>query len=82
MSIPEWFKEEMKNTQSVYDELSLKYPKSIKYIVEEGAYIRKNFWGQNPDLLKMVDNLTDDEINLIVVSSQETLEFLWENKCP
>ena len=34
----------------------------LKYIVEGGAYIREHFWGTHPDLLKMVEHLTDDEL--------------------
>ncbi|RMG60862.1 MAG: pyruvate dehydrogenase (acetyl-transferring), homodimeric type, partial [Calditrichaeota bacterium] len=33
-----------------------------KYIVESGAYIRKDFFGKYPQLLKLVEHLTDDEI--------------------
>jgi pyruvate dehydrogenase E1 component len=34
----------------------------LKYIVEGGAYIREHFWGKYPELTKMVEHLTDDEI--------------------
>jgi len=34
----------------------------LKYVVEGGAYIRKHFWGKTPELAKMVDHLTDDEL--------------------
>jgi pyruvate dehydrogenase E1 component len=33
-----------------------------KYIVETGAYIRDDFFGRHPDLLKLVEHLSDDEI--------------------
>ena len=33
-----------------------------KYIVETGAYIRKNFFGKYPALLRLVDHLTDDQL--------------------
>ncbi len=33
-----------------------------KYSVEGGDFIRKDFFGKHPELLKMVENLTDDEI--------------------
>ena len=33
-----------------------------KYIVESGEYIRKDFFGKYPQLLKLVEHLTDDEI--------------------
>jgi len=35
---------------------------SLKYIVEDGKYIRENFWGTNPDLLNLVEQYTDDEL--------------------
>ncbi len=35
---------------------------SLKYIVEDGKYIREHFWNDNPELLKMVEQLTDDEL--------------------
>lgn len=35
---------------------------SQKYIVEDGSYIRKNFFGKYPELLKLVENLTDEQI--------------------
>ncbi len=33
-----------------------------KYSVESGAYIREHFFGADPRLLKMVEHLTDDQI--------------------
>ena len=33
-----------------------------KYIVASGAYIRKNFFGKYPELLRLVDHLTDDQL--------------------
>ena len=33
-----------------------------KYVVEPGSYIRKHFFGKHPDLLRMVDHLTDDQL--------------------
>jgi pyruvate dehydrogenase E1 component len=33
-----------------------------KYSVEDGAYARKNFFGTDPRLLKMVEHLTDEQI--------------------
>lgn len=35
---------------------------SLKYVVEGGNYIREHFWGKYPELLKMVEQYTDDEI--------------------
>ncbi len=33
-----------------------------RYSVEPGAYSREHFFGQHPDLLRMVENLSDDQI--------------------
>jgi pyruvate dehydrogenase E1 component len=33
-----------------------------KYSVETGAYVREDFFGRHPDLLKMVEHLTDSQI--------------------
>ena len=33
-----------------------------KYAVESGAYVREHFWGEHPELLDMVDHLTDNEL--------------------
>jgi len=33
-----------------------------KYIVEDGAYIRQHFFGKYPQLLKLVEHLSDDQI--------------------
>lgn len=35
---------------------------SQKYVVEGGAYIRKNFWGKYPELLELVKNLSDEQL--------------------
>ena len=36
-----------------------------KYVTESGAYIRENFFGADPRLLKMVEHLSDDEIKAL-----------------
>jgi pyruvate dehydrogenase E1 component len=33
-----------------------------KYSTSDGAYIRKHFFGRSPELLKMVENLSDDQL--------------------
>ncbi|MFT5495177.1 MAG: pyruvate dehydrogenase E1 component [Kiritimatiellia bacterium] len=33
-----------------------------KYSVSNGAYIREHFFGRDPDLLKLVENMSDEEI--------------------
>lgn len=35
---------------------------SQKYIVEDGGYIRENFWGKYPELKEMVNGLSDDQL--------------------
>ncbi len=34
----------------------------LKYIVEGGKYFRENFWGDSPELLSIVEHLTDEEL--------------------
>jgi pyruvate dehydrogenase E1 component len=34
-----------------------------KYVVESGAFVREHFFGAHPELLKLVEHLTDDQIN-------------------
>ncbi|MAV58812.1 MAG: pyruvate dehydrogenase (acetyl-transferring), homodimeric type [Candidatus Marinimicrobia bacterium] len=36
---------------------------ALKYIVEGGNYIRNDFWGKYPELLKTVENYSDDKLN-------------------
>ena len=38
-----------------------------KYIVESGAYVRDHFFGVYPELLKMVEHLTDDEVKRLQI---------------
>jgi pyruvate dehydrogenase E1 component len=38
-----------------------------KYVVENGNYIRENFFGAYPELLKMVEHLTDEEIKRLFI---------------
>ncbi len=33
-----------------------------RYVVEDGAYLRKNFWGEDPRLLELVRHLSDDQL--------------------
>ncbi|QDU10524.1 pyruvate dehydrogenase (acetyl-transferring), homodimeric type [Gimesia aquarii] len=33
-----------------------------KYVVESGSYIREHFFGENPELSKMAEHLSDDQI--------------------
>ena len=34
----------------------------LKYVVEGGAYLRKHFYGKYPELLKMVEHLSDEQL--------------------
>lgn len=36
---------------------------SQKYVVEDGDYVRKNFWGKYPQLLDLVKHLSDEQIS-------------------
>jgi pyruvate dehydrogenase E1 component len=36
---------------------------SQKYVVEDGDYVRKDFWGKYPQLLELVKNLSDEQIS-------------------
>jgi pyruvate dehydrogenase E1 component len=37
-----------------------------KYSVEPGSYTRKHFFGKDPELLRLVDHLTDDQIRKLL----------------
>ena len=37
-----------------------------KYTVERGSYIRRNFFGKYPELLRLVDHLTDDHLTKLL----------------
>jgi pyruvate dehydrogenase E1 component len=34
-----------------------------KYVVEDGAYIREHFFGKDPELLELVEHLSDDQLH-------------------
>lgn len=46
----------------------------LKYTVEGGAYIRDHFWGKSPELLKMVEHLTDDELWKLKVGGHDPVK--------
>jgi len=46
----------------------------LKYTVEGGSYIRDHFWGKSPELLKMVDHLTDDELWRLKVGGHDPVK--------
>ncbi len=37
-----------------------------KYVVEPGSYVRKHFFGKYPELLKLVNHLTDDQLKRLM----------------
>ena len=37
-----------------------------KYTVERGSYIRRHFFGKYPELLRLVDHLTDDQLTKLL----------------
>ena len=36
---------------------------ALKYVVEGGEYVRKEFWGKYPELLPLVEHLSDDDLS-------------------
>ena len=45
-----------------------------RYVVEDGAYLRKHFWGADPRLLDMVRDLTDDELTKLRVGGHDPVK--------
>jgi pyruvate dehydrogenase E1 component len=45
-----------------------------RYVVEDGAYLRKHFWGADPRLLEMVRHLSDDELMNLRVGGHDPLK--------
>ena len=42
-----------------------------RYVVEDGAYLRKHFWGADPRLLDMVSHLSDDDLKRLRVGGHD-----------
>jgi pyruvate dehydrogenase E1 component len=42
-----------------------------RYVVEDGAYLRKHFWSEDPRLLEMVQNLSDDDLKNLRVGGHD-----------
>tara|TARA_B100001029_G_scaffold179765_1_gene190869 strand:+ start:1493 stop:4162 length:2670 start_codon:yes stop_codon:yes gene_type:complete len=36
---------------------------ALKYVVEGGDYVRKEFWGKYPELLSLIDHLSNEELD-------------------
>jgi pyruvate dehydrogenase E1 component len=45
-----------------------------RYVVEDGAYLRKHFWGTDPRLLEMVKHLSDDELKSLRVGGHDPVK--------
>ena len=46
----------------------------LKYVVEGGAYIRKHFFGKYPELLKLVEHLTDQDIEKLRLGGHDPVK--------
>jgi len=46
-----------------------------KYSVSDGTYIRKHFFGRSPELLKLVENLSDDELKRLRRGGHDPLKI-------
>jgi pyruvate dehydrogenase E1 component len=45
-----------------------------RYVVEDGAYLRKHFWGADPRLLEMVSHLSDSELKHLRVGGHDPIK--------
>jgi pyruvate dehydrogenase E1 component len=45
-----------------------------KYSVESGAYIREHFWGRHPDLLKLVEHLSDNQLKVLKLGGHDPVK--------
>jgi pyruvate dehydrogenase E1 component len=43
-----------------------------KYVVEPGSYVRKHFFGKYPELLKLVQHLTDEQLHKLMRGGHDT----------
>jgi len=43
-----------------------------KYVVEPGSYVRKHFFGRYPELLKLVQHLTDEQLHKLMRGGHDT----------
>ncbi|SVA18936.1 uncharacterized protein METZ01_LOCUS71790 [marine metagenome] len=46
----------------------------LKYVVEGGAYIRKHFYGKYPELLKMVEHISDEKLAKLRLGGHDPLK--------
>lgn len=47
----------------------------LKYVVEGGAYIREHFYGKYPELLKMVENISDEKLARLRLGGHDPLKI-------
>ncbi len=47
-----------------------------RYITEDGAYLRKHFWGADPRLLELVRHLSDDDLKKLRLGGHDPVEGL------
>ena len=47
----------------------------LKYVVEGGAYLRKHFYGKYPELLKMVEHISDDKLAKMRLGGHDPLKM-------
>jgi pyruvate dehydrogenase E1 component len=45
-----------------------------RYVVEDGAYLRENFWGTNPQLAEMVAHLSDSQLKHLRVGGHDPVK--------
>ena len=46
----------------------------LKYVVEGGAYIREHFFGTSPELLKMVEHISDEKLEKMKIGGHDPLK--------
>ena len=46
----------------------------LKYVVEGGAYMREHFFGKSPELLSIVEHLSDEELEKLTVGGHEPVK--------
>ena len=46
----------------------------LKYVVEGGAYIREHFFGKYPELLKLVEHLSDEDIQKLRLGGHDPVK--------
>jgi len=56
----------LKRTEDVVD------GEMLKYVVEGGAYFRENFFGKDPELLKLVEHLSDEDLGSMKLGGHDS----------